>query len=169
MTPRSRRLKYVFFFSALSPPQENYMPAQLLTKLLLTAMQEFPQESMASMAYARFFFPRSFFGSKTMVVGGLQSLQTLEKATLWLNDKLKTLNGLCQQGTYMKSPQFQGLLFAKFSSTCERDTAVAMLGSAGLREGGTRVWATQDLPLLTRARKMFLIGLKWQLTQWGEA
>ena len=104
---------------------------------------------------------------KTMAVGGLQSLQTLEKATLWLNDKLKTLNGPCQQGTYMKSPQFQGLLFAKFSSTCERDTAVAMLRSAGLQEGGTRVWATQDLPLLTRARKMFLIGLKWQLTQWG--
>jgi hypothetical protein len=102
---------------------------------------------------------------KTMVVGRLQSLQTLETATLWLNDKLKTLNGPCQQGTYMKSQQFQGLLFAKFLSTFERATAVALLRSAGLQEGGARLWVTQDLPFLIRSRKMFLIGLKWQQAQ----
>lgn len=30
-----------------------------------------------------------------------------------------------------------------------------------------QVWATQDLPIPTRARKMFLLGLRWQLGEWG--
>ena len=55
------------------------------------------------------FTPRSTVTEvmKTMVVGGLQSLQTLDAATQWSNAKLKTLTGPCQQGTYIKSQQFQ--------------------------------------------------------------
>ena len=67
----------------------------------------------------------------------------------------------------MKSTQWQNLLFAKFSSTFDRHTAVALSRSAGLQEKGDRVWPTQDPPLLPHARKMFLVGLKWQLSQWG--
>jgi hypothetical protein len=67
----------------------------------------------------------------------------------------------------MKSQQFQGLLFAKFLSTFERATAVALLRSAGLQEGGARLWVTQDLPFLIRSRKMFLIGWMSQLAQSG--
>jgi len=57
------------------------------------------------------------------------------------------------------------MLFAKFLSTFERDTAVALLRSAGLQEGGARLWVTQDLPFFIRSRKMCLIGLKWQQAQ----
>ena len=67
----------------------------------------------------------------------------------------------------MKSKAFQGLMFAKFKSTTDRDIAVALLRSAELTEAGNRVWATQDLPLEKRTRKTFLLGLKWQLGEWG--
>jgi hypothetical protein len=105
--------------------------------------------------------------AKTMVIGGLQQLKSLQEATTWLGEKLKDMNGPSHCGTYMKSSCFQGLLFAKFRSVYDRDTAVALLRSDTIMMGEKRVWATQDLPLQTRARKMFLLGLRWQLGQWG--
>ncbi|CAE7398490.1 unnamed protein product [Symbiodinium sp. CCMP2592] len=69
--------------------------------------------------------------------------------------------------TYVKSEKFQGLLFVKFASVVDRDTAVALLRSGSLKIGDSAVWATQDLPMPVRARKLFLMGLSWQLAQWG--
>ena len=105
--------------------------------------------------------------AKTMVVGGFASLQSLESSTTWLERKLEALKGPKHVGTYMKAQEFQGPLFAKFASTVDRDTAVAMLRSARFQEGGTPVWATQDLPVPIRARKIFLVGMRWQLGEWG--
>ena len=68
--------------------QMDHMPTQLLQ------MQFTPRSTVTEVM-------------KTMVVGGLQSLQTLDAATQWSNAKLKTLTGPCQQGTYIKSQQFQ--------------------------------------------------------------
>ena len=105
--------------------------------------------------------------TRTMVVGGLQGLTSLQQATLWLSKTLNSLSGPSHVGAYMKSKVFQGLMFAKFKSTTDRDIAVALLRSAELTEAGNRVWATQDLPLEKRTRKTFLLGLKWQLGEWG--
>ena len=92
--------------------------------------------------------------ARTMVVGGLKGLTSLQRCSPHI-------------GTYMKSQTFQGLLFAKFKNTVERDTAVALLRGAELTEQGNRVWAVQDLPLQKRTRKIFLMSLKWQLAEWG--
>ena len=105
--------------------------------------------------------------SCAMVVGGLQHLATLHAATQWLSDKLSALQGPMHQGTYIKSTTFNGLVFAKFASKLERDTAVALLRSVKFNEGDQTVWATQDLPPNVRARKLFLMGLRWQLGEWG--
>ena len=105
--------------------------------------------------------------ARTMVVGGLKGLTSLQQATSWLSDKLNALSCSPHIGTYMKSQTFQGLLFAKFKNTVERDTAAALLRSAELTEQGNRVWAAQDLPLQKRTRKIFLMSLKWQLAEWG--
>ena len=67
----------------------------------------------------------------------------------------------------MKSFSFQGLIFVKFKSGDERDLAVGTLRSAGLTNGDNNIWATQDLPIPTRARKMFLQSLWWQLGESG--
>ena len=100
---------------------------------------------------------------KTMAVGGLIGLSSLPQATRWLNTQLSQLDCPKHVGTYMKSSSFQGLMFVKFKSVDERDLAVGILKSAGLTNGDNKIWATQDLPIPTRARKMFLLSLRWQL------
>ncbi|CAE7326587.1 unnamed protein product [Symbiodinium sp. CCMP2592] len=98
---------------------------------------------------------------RTMVIGGLDGLPALQNATTWLTTKLSALQGPSHIGTYMKSQTFQGLLFAKFRTSVDRDTAVALLRSAEMHEKGKRVWATQDLPKLQRVQKVFIMGLRW--------
>ncbi|CAJ1381016.1 unnamed protein product [Effrenium voratum] len=105
--------------------------------------------------------------AKTVVVGGLEDMPSLNAATQWLTDKLRELGGPCHTGTYMKSSTFKGLVFAKFNSSYDRDMAAALLRSASMTCGDKHVWATQDLPIPVRARKMFLLGLRWQLGEWG--
>jgi len=58
-------------------------------------------------------------------------------------------------------------MFVKFRSGYERDLAVGILRSARLKHGDENVWATQDLPIRVRARKLLLMGLRWQLGEWG--
>lgn len=105
--------------------------------------------------------------SRTMVIGGLEALGSLQESTTWLSNKLPEFGCPCHVGTYIKSTAFEGLMFAKFRSSDARDTAVASLRSAKLRIGNADVWATQDLPIPVRARKLFLLRLRWQLGQWG--
>ena len=78
------------------------------------------------------------------------------------------MDGPTHCGTYMKGESFDGLLFAKFKSGLDRDTAFALFRTAKLKLDDTKIWATQNLPVPTRARNLFLLGLKrWQLGQWG--
>ena len=102
-----------------------------------------------------------------MVVGGLIGLPSLPEATRWLNSQLSQLQCPKHVGTYMKSSSFQGVMFVKFKNVDDRDVAVGILRSAGLTSGDGKVWATQDLPIPTRARKMFLLSFRWQLGEWG--
>ena len=55
---------------------------------------------------------------------------------------------------------FKGLLFAEFSDPEARDTAVALLRSAGLKPGGKSMWASQDRSPIDRAARNFCFGLK---------
>ena len=105
--------------------------------------------------------------AKTLVVGGLQGFDSLPMATEWLTLKMKELQGPMHTGTYMKTSSFQGLMFVKFQNGYERDLAVGILRSARLKHGDENVWATQDLPIPVRARKLLLMGLRWQLGEWG--
>ena len=36
-----------------------------------------------------------------------------------------------------------------------------------MKHDDKNVWATQDLPIPVRARKLLLMGLRWQLGEWG--
>ena len=79
----------------------------------------------------------------------------------------KELQGPMHTGFYMKTLSFQGLMFVKFRNGYERDLAIGILRSARLKHGDDNVWATQDLPIPVRARKLFLMSLRWQLGEWG--
>ena len=120
--------------------------AKLQTQI--DALKGFPEQSQKEM-------------SKTMVVGGLQACDSLRVATKWSHDKLESLNLGKRNETYMKGPLLNG--FAKYSSSYARDMAIATLRSANMKHGSNQVWATQDLSIPTRARKMSLLGLRWKL------
>ncbi|CAE7030851.1 unnamed protein product [Symbiodinium sp. CCMP2592] len=105
--------------------------------------------------------------ASTVAVGGLGTLTCSHTASQWLMNKLKEFSAPIPTSVFSKSSEFKGLLFAKFSSMFERDTAVAILRSAKLMEGKDHIWATPELPPATRARKLFLLGLRWQLGEWG--
>ena len=44
---------------------------------------------------------------------------------------------------------------------------MALLRRAEMHEKGNRVWATQDLPMMQCVQKVFIMGLRWQLGEWG--
>ena len=48
-----------------------------------------------------------------------------------------------------------------------RDLAVGILKRARLKHGDKNGWVTQDLPIPIRAKKLFLMGLRWQLGELG--
>ena len=59
----------------------------------------------------------------------------------------------------IKTEAFQGVWFANFKSIFETDVATAVMRSDRLTMGG--------LPVPVRARKVFLLGFRWQLGEWG--
>ena len=92
-------------------------------------------------------------------------LPSLHDATTWLTTKRNALQGPSHIGTYMKPQVFQWLLFAKFRTSVDRDTAVALLRSAEMHEKGKKVWVTQDLPMMQRVQKSFHHGTS--MKAWG--
>ena len=83
---------------------------------------------------------------KTAVLGGLQGLDSKEEAETWLKDKLTVLKGPEYTETYCKGDEFKGILFAKFATKKERDSAVSKLTQARRQKGAQDVWANPDLP-----------------------
>ena len=84
--------------------------------------------------------------SKIMVVGGLASLADMPSATQWMVGTLQSMRGPSVAGTYTKTDSFQGLLFVKFHTVMERDTAVALIRSASLKLGEAHVWPPKICP-----------------------
>ena len=104
----------------------------------------------------------------TAVLGGLGGLTSKEEGETWLKDKLTVLRGPGFTETYCKG-DWKGLLFAKFPTKTERDTAVTKLRQARVEQAeGQTVWAKADKPLEKRVAATFLFGLKKTLVEkWG--
>ena len=103
----------------------------------------------------------------TAVLGGLRALGSKDEAASWLHDKLKSLHGPVPTETYIKGDVFTGMLFAKFTSSVERDAAVSLLRGSGMKQGDKEFWAKEDLPIEDRARKSFLLSLRYLLNEKG--
>ena len=79
-----------------------------------------------------------------------------------------SLSGPTATHTYAKGG-LQGIIFAEFRNGEDRDTAIALLQSAGLQHGGKEVWANQHRSPAERAARNFCFGLKrmfkneWQI------
>ena len=97
--------------------------------------------------------------SVTAVIGNLEGLKSLGEAQAWLKDKLAVLDSPHPTQVYAKG-MYKGMVFAEFKDTYERDMAVTLLRTAGLKNDGKQVWASQDRDPVDRAACNFCYGLK---------
>ena len=93
--------------------------------------------------------------TSTLVIGGLQTLEGVPAATTWLNRILANMNGPRHVGTYSKSNDWMGLLWVKFQSVAGRDMVVGLIRSPAIKMCPNNVWATQELPVPVKAKKVF--------------
>ena len=101
------------------------------------------------------------------VLGGLFALENLEYAKKWITNKMLSSCGPCPTEMYCKG-EFKGILFAKFGTKGERDTAIQIMRKGRCSEGGQQVWMKPDLPIEDRVRHSFVFGVKYLLAgDWG--
>ena len=102
----------------------------------------------------------------TAVLGGLQKLDSKSDAEAWVKNKLNKLDGPRFVETYTKG-DFRGILFVKFETQVQRNSAVRLLKNAGLNEGGKDVWAKPDQILHARLMSKFAHGMSYIIKKWG--
>ena len=102
----------------------------------------------------------------TMVVGGLRDFSTLSEAHQYLKEQLWIYYGPTMIDTYSKG-DFKGLLFAKFLSKMDRDTAVKIFRTQRLKHNENTIWAKEDLAITERMTQSVLFAAKKILIGWG--
>ena len=88
----------------------------------------------------------------------------MEEATSWVKDKLWSLWAPTPTSCYCKG-EFANLIFAKFDSKSDRDTAIEVL--KGVKGDSNDVWAKVDQPVKVRAVHSFMFQFKTQVFEWG--
>ena len=97
---------------------------------------------------------------KTAIIGGLKSFSDLKQVEDWIREILWT--HWIQQSTevYAKG-EFEDIAFIRFESQEARDAAIKILRDP--KNTKPDVWAKEDLPITTRARRALLLGIRWHL------
>ena len=101
-------------------------------------------------------------------MGGFKDL-SLESSTQWIQKILGEAPNIFLK---LKSTEtFKGLLFIKFSSPADANTAIVKLKDAATKENQTRaqtnrMWVDFEAPIEKRAVKSFLSGFRFQLIEW---
>ena len=85
----------------------------------------------------------------------------------WLATALRDLKLQPAIEPYHKGDEFKGILFAKFASPQVAQTITESFSKARPNMSGKHVWCKFDQPIEARVPKSFLLGLRWQLVQWG--
>ena len=98
--------------------------------------------------------------------GGLDNA-TRQEAEDWILRKLKELHVEAPAEIFRKGDSFKGMLYAKFSSSDVVAKIVKAFDTNKWKLNGKPVWAKCDLPISLRCPLSFLLGLRWQLLQWG--
>ena len=96
----------------------------------------------------------------TAVLGGLSFLPGEAEASQWLEDKLWEAYGPTPIRMYTKG-DFKGMLFARFGSKEDRDTAVSVIRSLARSHDKLEVWAKPDRVLAQRTVHSIVFGTKY--------
>ena len=109
-----------------------------------------------------------------MVVGNLGTEGEKEDAVAWIIDQMRSLKIEAPDDSkiFYKGDTFKGLLFCKFRNPELAQEAIQRLGKSKLefQINGRMLkpWFKADAPIAERAPLQFLLGLRWQLGEWGE-
>eukprot|EP00973_Karenia_brevis_P035671 4921943-Karenia_brevis.AAC.1 len=68
---------------------------------------------------------------------------------------------------YFKGDSFNGVLFSKFSSPDMAKRALIEMSKCKRNYNGHEVRFKKDAPIEERSLLSFLLGLRWQLGEWG--
>ena len=102
----------------------------------------------------------------TMVVGGLKDHSTLDEAEQFIRNKLWTHYGPAVTEVYAKG-DFKGLVFVKFSSKVNRDSATSIFRQQKFKHGENLIWAKEDMPISARLKQSVLFSAKKAMISWG--
>ena len=92
------------------------------------------------------------------VVGGMKWALSKDDAEYWFTRQLKYIEAPTPIETFAKG-DFTGLLFARFATKAERDTAVSKIRASKFQWQGETMWAKADMPLRTNADALRLLRI----------
>jgi hypothetical protein len=105
-------------------------------------------------------------GTGDALFGGMENA-TRQEAEDWTLRKLKEIHVEAPTKLYHKGDSFKGMLYAEFSSPDVVAKIAQAFDTNKYKLNGKAVWAKNDLPISQRCPLTFLLGLRWQLLQWG--
>ena len=105
--------------------------------------------------------------ARTAVFGGFGGDGGGQREIDWLTTKLKEMNMDPAETPYFKGDTFKGLLFAKFRDAEMATKAIDMINKNKLKHGENDIRCKPDAPVEVRAIRSLLLGLRWQLNEWG--
>ena len=108
-----------------------------------------------------------------MVVGGVGTDGDENEAMAWISRHIKSFQIGAPEDIYFKGDTFKGLLFCKFDRMETADMAIKEFKKLKphfkVRSEVFKPWFKQDAPAMERAQVSFLLGLRWQLGEWGQS
>lgn len=101
-----------------------------------------------------------------MLFGGITN-KTRTEAEDWLTGKVKELRLEQPREIYHKGDEFKGILYAKLSSPSAVECCIKAFAQDKTQSNLDGMWCNKDLPIHERIPIFVLLGLRWQLIQWG--
>ena len=104
--------------------------------------------------------------AQTYVVGGFGREGNGEPELEWVSSKIKSFN-VDPESVYFKGDELKDLLFAKFENEAEACKTMDAIEKSKPEIGGKEIWCKPESPVEVRAVRGLLLGLRWQLGEWG--
>ena len=100
---------------------------------------------------------------RTLIVGGLDDYASIDEASKFIKDILWKSWSPTPIDIFSKG-DYRNIAFATFSTRKERDEAIKILRASVKEEN---IWTKEDLAPDQRARRTFLLGIRYVLKSWG--
>ena len=103
----------------------------------------------------------------SMIFGGLSGATSVAEAEEWLNNILVTAGLPRIINPYIKSDDFENLMFAKYPTTKAAETAIEFIRRKAPTYKDNTVWCNIDRPANVRIPLKLLFRIKKLITKWG--